>query len=64
MTCFVRSVKDSASSEYPPRRPGNWILFFERLEAELEATRSYAACIGLVGAWARKPDAYQCADAS
>ncbi len=26
-----------------------------RLEAELDATRSYAACIGLVGAWSRKP---------
>jgi ubiquinone/menaquinone biosynthesis C-methylase UbiE len=26
-----------------------------RLEAELDATQSYAACIGLVGAWSRKP---------
>ena len=25
--------------------------------AELDATNSYAACIGLVGAWARKPHA-------
>jgi hypothetical protein len=28
---------------------------FHRLEAELDSTQSYAACIGLVGAWARKP---------
>ena len=27
----------------------------DRLEAELDDTRSYAACIGLVGAWSRKP---------
>jgi SAM-dependent methyltransferase len=27
----------------------------QRLEAELDSTQSYAACIGLVGAWARKP---------
>lgn len=26
-----------------------------RLDAELDATRSYAACIGLIGAWSRKP---------
>jgi hypothetical protein len=29
----------------------------ERLEAELDSTQSYASCIGLVGAWARKPPA-------
>lgn len=28
-----------------------------RLEAELDTTHSYAACIGLVGAWVRKPHA-------
>jgi hypothetical protein len=27
----------------------------DRLDAELDATQSYAACIGLVGAWSRKP---------
>jgi SAM-dependent methyltransferase len=36
---------------------GELDTLFDRLEAELDATRSYAACIGLVGAWSRKPDA-------
>ena len=35
---------------------GELDTLFDRLEAELDATRSYAACIGLVGAWSRKPD--------
>ncbi len=34
---------------------GDMATLFDRLEAELESTQSYAACIGLVGAWARKP---------
>ena len=34
---------------------GDMETLFDRLEAELESTQSYAACIGLVGAWARKP---------
>lgn len=34
---------------------GDLDTLFDRLEAELDATRSYAACIGLVGAWSRKP---------
>jgi len=29
----------------------------QRLDAELVATRSFGACIGLVGAWSRKPSA-------
>jgi ubiquinone/menaquinone biosynthesis C-methylase UbiE len=36
---------------------GNLDTLFERLEAELDTTSSYAACIGLVGAWSRKPSA-------
>lgn len=34
---------------------GDMDTLFHRLEAELDSTQSYAACIGLVGAWARKP---------
>ena len=34
---------------------GDMDTLFQRLEAELDSTQSYAACIGLVGAWARKP---------
>jgi len=34
---------------------GDLSTLAERLEAELDATQSYAACIGLVGAWSRKP---------
>ena len=33
---------------------GNIETLFQRLETELDSTQSYAACIGLVGAWARK----------
>jgi len=36
---------------------GDMETLFDRLEAELDSTQSYAACIGLVGAWARKPHA-------
>jgi SAM-dependent methyltransferase len=36
---------------------GDLDTLFDRLEAELDTTRSYAACIGLVGAWSRKPGA-------
>jgi SAM-dependent methyltransferase len=35
---------------------GELDTLFDRLEAELDTTRSYAACIGLVGAWSHKPD--------
>jgi SAM-dependent methyltransferase len=35
---------------------GELETLFDRLELELDTTRSYAACIGLVGAWSRKPD--------
>ena len=34
---------------------GNLTTLSDRLEAELNATLSYAACQALVGAWARKP---------
>jgi hypothetical protein len=34
---------------------GDLSTLAERLDAELDATQSYAACIGLVGAWSRKP---------
>jgi SAM-dependent methyltransferase len=34
---------------------GDMDTLFQRLETELDSTQSYAACIGLVGAWARKP---------
>jgi len=34
---------------------GDFGTLAERLEAELETTRSYAPLVGLVGAWARKP---------
>jgi len=34
---------------------GELATLSDRLEAELDATSSYAACIGLVGAWSRKP---------
>jgi hypothetical protein len=33
---------------------GDFGTLAERLEAELEAARSYAPLVGLVGAWARK----------
>jgi hypothetical protein len=33
---------------------GDFSTLAERLEAELEAVRSYAPLVGLVGAWARK----------
>jgi hypothetical protein len=34
---------------------GDLATLSDRLEAELDATGSYAACVGLVGAWSRKP---------
>jgi hypothetical protein len=36
---------------------GDMSTLSDRLEAELDSTQSYASCIGLVGAWARKPPA-------
>jgi hypothetical protein len=33
---------------------GDFGTLAERLDAELEAARSYAPLVGLVGAWARK----------
>jgi hypothetical protein len=36
---------------------GDLDALLPRLEAELTATKSFAACIGLVGAWSRKPGA-------
>ena len=44
-----------ASLGISPDSLGDPTTLFSRLEAELDATRSYAACIGLVGAWSRKP---------
>jgi hypothetical protein len=37
---------------------GDLATLSDRLEAELDATNSYAACIGLIGAWSRKPLIY------
>jgi ubiquinone/menaquinone biosynthesis C-methylase UbiE len=34
---------------------GDLATLSDRLEAELDATNSYAACIGLVGAWSHRP---------
>lgn len=39
-----------------PESLGDLATLSNRLEAELDATRSYAACIGLVGAWSCKPN--------
>jgi SAM-dependent methyltransferase len=41
---------------------GDIVTLSERLEAELDATDSYAACIGLIGAWSRKASASQTQD--
>ena len=58
-----RWVYDLVCTVYPrfaplgisPEPLGDLATLSSRLEAELDATRSYAACIGLVGAWSRKP---------
>jgi SAM-dependent methyltransferase len=38
-----------------PESLGDLTTLSKRLEAELDATNSYAACVGLVGAWTRMP---------
>ena len=59
-----RWIYDLMCTVYPRFAPlgissdslGDLSTLSDRLEAELDATRSYAACIGLVGVWARKPN--------
>ena len=56
-----RWVYDLVCTVYPrfaplgisPESLGDIATLSNRLEAELDATQSYAACIGLVGAWSR-----------
>ncbi len=61
-----RWVYDLVCTVYPrfgmlgisPESLGDLATLSNRLEAELDATRSYAACIGLVGAWSRKANSH------